>query len=421
MDYRQYLQILNDFVNTQPVTAGILAFFIILSLVLTLVFLAKIREGKKLNVRLNRFKAQEEELYGLKRELERFKKVSEQLNQQQVNFSSRLLMIEKFTQEINSHLEKKAIINSLLEGFKKIIGAKKAEILFFEPGSEKLVFTAAMDWTREEMQSMDISSEDGVIGYVIDHLGVVSSEEMKTDFHLRELEAKSKLKTVMAGALTSPDESKVIGVVNISALEGKREVEKEDIRAFSILISLTSLALENAELFQRTKMLAIMDGLTKLHNHRYFQDFLKDELDRHIRFKHSLSILISDIDHFKKFNDTYGHQVGDFVLRETARIFKANIRKKIDLAARYGGEEFVVVLPETNASGALKLADRIRQRIEETEFYYEQTENKFRVTVSIGVATYPLHAYNPADLIKRADEALYEAKESGRNKVCLAQ
>ncbi|MDD2714760.1 MAG: sensor domain-containing diguanylate cyclase [Candidatus Wallbacteria bacterium] len=381
----------------------------------------KFVENRHLQTKISRFKLLEEDIYGIKRDLEKSKKINETLNIQNVNFSSRLLMIEKYAQNVNSHLEKRAILNSLMESMKKIIGAKRAEIFFLEPGNDQLIFTAGLDWSKEDMEKTKLSKEAGIFGYVINSPGVLSPEEIKSNFHLQELATKCPVNTVLVGALSSPDEARVMGVVNISALEDRRELEKEDIRAFSILINLTSLALENAELFQRTKMLANLDGLTKLHNHRFFQDFLKEELDRHIRYKHSLSLVISDIDHFKKFNDTYGHQAGDFVLKEVAKVFRANVRKKIDLAARYGGEEFVLVLPETNASGALLLAERIRKRVDETEFFYEAANQKFHVTVSLGVATYPLHGYNPAELIKRADTSMYEAKESGRNKVCLSQ
>jgi two-component system cell cycle response regulator len=233
------------------------------------------------------------------------------------------------------------------------------------------------------------------------------------------LAQKSKLHTELAGSLISPNNNEVMGVANISMLEGSEKINQEDNRVLSILLNLTSLAMNNAELFQRTMMMANMDGLTKLYNHRYFQEFFRDELSRHARYKRSISIIISDIDHFKRFNDEYGHQAGDFVLAEVAKIFRSNIRKKIDLAARYGGEEFVIVLPETNASGALKLADRVRRVIAEHNFVFK--DDTIKVTISCGVANYPIHEEDPDRLIKAADAALYEAKNTGRNKVCLAE
>lgn len=399
----------------------LVALFGIISIALAIFLNRKTKEVRRLNIKMNKMKLLEENIYGLRRDLDKTKVSHDKLQLANVSFSSRLLIIEKFAQSINTHLEIKAILNSLLQSLKKTINAKRAEIFLLDPARNRLIFAGGLEWTVEEMEKIDLDKGEGIIGFLSENSATISQEEINSDFHLKELAAKSKIPTLLAGSLTSPDENRVIGVVNISELEPRVQLDKEAKRLLSILLNLASLAHNNAELFQRTKMLANVDGLTKLYNHRYFQDFLREELERHIRYKRSLSIVISDIDYFKKFNDTYGHQVGDFVLKEVAKIFKANIRRKIDIAARYGGEEFVLVLPETNGSGALKLAERIRTLIQDKEFFFEPLGKSFHVNVSLGVATYPLHAATPAELIKKADDALYEAKESGRNRTCLAQ
>jgi diguanylate cyclase (GGDEF)-like protein len=161
--------------------------------------------------------------------------------------------------------------------------------------------------------------------------------------------------------------------------------------------------------------MASTDGLTGLNNHRTFQERLQQEIERARRFDTPLSLLMIDIDRFKKFNDTYGHTNGDEVLKIIARILKDNVRS-IDFVARYGGEEFAVILPQVDLEGALVVAERIRRSAENYELVFNG--HKERVTLSIGVATYPDDASNREQLIDHADKALYLAKRTGRNRLC---
>jgi diguanylate cyclase len=173
---------------------------------------------------------------------------------------------------------------------------------------------------------------------------------------------------------------------------------------------------------------AFVDSLTGLFNHRYLEEQLRHEVARAQRFGRSLSLVFVDCDHFKKLNDTHGHPTGDEALRRLARVLQAEIRAadvpiRVEVgpfAARYGGEEFVVLLPETPLEGARVAAERIRAKVEETEFPGEHTQPLGRVTVSLGVATLE-PGEDAAALVKRADEALYRAKTGGRNRVALAK
>ncbi len=162
--------------------------------------------------------------------------------------------------------------------------------------------------------------------------------------------------------------------------------------------------------------LTIIDALTDIHNKRYFVEFLDRELSRSARYERPLSLVMIDIDRFRAINEDLGHLGGDFTLRELASRVKANIRKE-ELFARYGGEEFAVVLPETPRDGAVRLAERLVRLVNEESFRFEEKE--FTVTISAGVTT-TLGEQNitPADLIRRADEKLYQAKHEGRNRVC---
>lgn len=175
-------------------------------------------------------------------------------------------------------------------------------------------------------------------------------------------------------------------------------------------------ALEYALLYEWARQMAITDSLTGLHNFGYFRDRLREERTRADRYQHLLSLIIFDIDHFKHYNDKNGHPAGNEVLKMTANLLSVEARET-DLVARYGGEEFVVLLPETSRKLAWEVAERIRSRIECTTFENGATQPLERVTISAGVATFPVDATHEDELVERADQSLYEAKSQGRNRV----
>ncbi len=178
---------------------------------------------------------------------------------------------------------------------------------------------------------------------------------------------------------------------------------------------IVDLQKELLETNKRLELLSITDGLTKLHNHRYFQDELARAFEESQRYQRPLSLAMIDIDFFKKFNDTYGHAVGDDVLKRAAELYRSSVRST-DLVARYGGEEFAVMMPETALDDGISFAEKIRQMIETTPL--ETQQGALNVTVSLGVASVPHSRIRSAkELIVAADKALYRAKRNGRNQV----
>ena len=167
--------------------------------------------------------------------------------------------------------------------------------------------------------------------------------------------------------------------------------------------------------FEYQYKLATIDGLTELYNHRYFQETLKNQIEISKRYEQPFSLIIIDIDFFKKFNDTYGHQAGDAVLKQVAQTLKKNSRTT-DVVCRYGGEEMSIILPNTNAEEALFNANRICKAVAEKDFQFNATQSG-KVTISLGVSTYPNNGETAQDLIEFADKGLYYAKEHGRNQV----
>jgi diguanylate cyclase (GGDEF)-like protein len=207
-------------------------------------------------------------------------------------------------------------------------------------------------------------------------------------------------------------------VMGVIALYGRPTLEPftaEDVHTLASFASQASVAIENVLLHQETQQLSITDGLTGLWNRRYLELSLRKEIERANRFNRPLSVLLVDIDRFKRVNDRYGHQRGDEVLVEVTRRLVSVIRSQIDFVARYGGEEFVVVLPETPCDGGKIVAEKLRSAIRDEPFDGHGPE--LRVTVSVGVSAFPLDGTSAGDLLRAADEAMYRAKRAGRDRV----
>ena len=170
-----------------------------------------------------------------------------------------------------------------------------------------------------------------------------------------------------------------------------------------------------AQYHEEIYRLMTIDGLTEVHNKRYFHEALEKESSRCERYDRTFTMILFDIDHFKNVNDTYGHLAGDAVLRQLGMIVTGRVRRD-DMVARIGGEEFAILLPEVKLDGGVEVAEKLRDMVEQTPFMFEGTN--MPVTISLGVAEWNRTHSDPQDLVKSADEKLYEAKRTGRNKVC---
>jgi diguanylate cyclase (GGDEF)-like protein len=212
---------------------------------------------------------------------------------------------------------------------------------------------------------------------------------------------------------------KVIGVILADNLYTKRPITKEDIRLLTMFANQAGLAIENSRLYEKTVFLSNTDSLTGLFNHGYFQTVLDEKLKESNLEGKDLSLVMMDLDFFKGYNDSLGHQSGDRALSKVAHIIKNSIRET-DIAARYGGEEFVIILPFTTKETAYNIIERIRTTIEKSDFINLDLRPKKTLTISAGIATFPKDALTKKELIKTADLALYKAKESGKNKtICF--
>ncbi|MDD5005516.1 MAG: GGDEF domain-containing protein [Candidatus Omnitrophica bacterium] len=193
-----------------------------------------------------------------------------------------------------------------------------------------------------------------------------------------------------------------------------RGFNEKDRPVLDILVAQFITGIKRARLYQRVQELAITDSLTKVFTRKYSLDRFEEELKRSKELNLSLSYLMMDVDNFKYFNDKYGHLVGDVIVKTIAEIIKLNCRE-IDLIGRFGGEEFIAILPMTSKDGALFAAERIRKSIESTPI--KAFDESLKVTVSIGVSSFPQDAKTSQELIEKADRALYHSKRTGKNKV----
>jgi diguanylate cyclase (GGDEF)-like protein len=207
-------------------------------------------------------------------------------------------------------------------------------------------------------------------------------------------------------------ETSIIGVFVLLS-EKTGFLDSFQVELLKVLCNQASTSIANAQLHSEIEKMATTDGLTGLFNHRVFQEKLTEELKRLNRFSETISLMLVDIDFFKRINDTYGHPVGDLVLKNVSKVVRQTIRD-IDIPARYGGEEFAIILPGTDETAAENIAERLRKAVQEKSFTAQG--KTFNITVSIGIATAPTNAKGKEELIDKADQALYFAKQNGRNK-----
>jgi len=207
-----------------------------------------------------------------------------------------------------------------------------------------------------------------------------------------------------------------IGVLEIlNKLDGG--FTQTDRRLVEGIVGPLAIALRTVAMFEYSERLTITDDLTKLYNYRYLMQYLEAEVKRCLRYKKKVSLLFVDIDGFKRINDTFGHLVGSQALAEMGQVFR-KILRETDVVGRYGGDEFVIVLPETPLNGAMVIAERIRKKVEDYEFASQDL--RIRLTVSLGVANCPKHTLTAEGLIKKADAAMYRAKEISKNSIKVA-
>ncbi|PKL50947.1 MAG: hypothetical protein CVV42_01210 [Candidatus Riflebacteria bacterium HGW-Riflebacteria-2] len=311
---------------------------------------------------------------------------------------------------ISSVLDFRKLQNMILEIVVKVIKAERGSLMLLDDSEKVLTIGVAIGLSEEITRDTKLEIGESVAGWVIKTCQplFVRNTQTDKDFHAIK-KSHVRAGTLMCVPLMAKD--KLLGTLNVSRSEPESFSDK-DFELFVNLANQAAIAIDNARLYRY----AVTDEMTRLYNHRYFQQRLDEELQRADRYENFVSLIILDVDHFKNFNDTYGHPEGDRVLKTVARLIEKSVRE-IDIPARYGGEEFVVICPEKNGEGSLVPAERIRSAIENYDFRIDG--KKVQITVSLGVACYPDQSRSKTEIIQKADCALYYSKEHGRNQATL--
>jgi diguanylate cyclase (GGDEF)-like protein len=267
-----------------------------------------------------------------------------------------------------------------------------------------------------EGQQFDVRNPRSLYGSVFRNRRAVVTQGFRSEERFVRFDAEEPPADRPNDMLLAPiqdDRQSTLAVVGVETSRSG-SYSQEELKILKTIMANVSNALSKARMYQEMEQRATIDGLTGIPNHRKFQDFLSVEMERSQRYGMPLTLLLMDIDHFKKFNDTYGHPVGDLVLKTVAKSLTQSVRNT-DFVARYGGEEFVVVLIQADEEQSRMLSERIRSAIEATQVPHDN--QLLRVTVSIGSATFTQDAANKQELIDNADKAMYQSKNAGRNRV----
>jgi len=332
--------------------------------------------------------------------------------------TKRLAILTDIVKTANSILEPRKVIELIMEKIQQLIPSSAWSMLMVDEEKQELAFELALGAKGKDVSAFRIKLGEGVAGWVAQTgKPAIVNDTAKDPRFAPRFDTKTQFQTrsILCAPLIS--RGRTIGVVEIINRLGGRFTQS-DLEILLTLVEPCAIAIENAILFQRTEQLTITDDLTKLFNSRYLNLYISREIKRCKRHGIPLSVIFLDLDGFKGINDQYGHLAGSGTLAEVGAILAEAVRES-DILARYGGDEFVVVLPETPASGALVIAERLRKAIEEHGFLQGQGLAA-RISASFGIASYPDHALTPEGLIQKADQAMYRVKERDKNGIEVA-
>jgi len=333
--------------------------------------------------------------------------------------SSFFLLLPDFTKEINSRMERRAIAPLLAKITERLFAPSQALLFLLDERVNTLILVQQRGLAEDVKIGFQVKMGEGRIGWVAEHKVPMDTNdfirEMRQSGASLEMPAHFRFKTELCAPMVH--EGRVLGVISVGGVTKHYKYEKT---LLNLIADLGSIALHNNALFQQVQEMANSDGLTKLFNKRFFMDRLSHEILRAEAGHYPVSVFIFDLDHFKHYNDSQGHQAGDEVLKITGQIFREMVRPD-DTPARYGGEEFIVILPQTPKDGGMVAAERIRVRVAEHPYPNRDSQPLKVVSLSGGVATFPDDGRSSTDLIASADAALYRAKQAGRNRVMRAE
>lgn len=327
--------------------------------------------------------------------------------------SQQMTLLHEIVAAIASDLTLEPLLERLASHTASLLNAELSALAVLHPETGEIEFFKA-NIPSDNFPVKQMPQGKGLFSAVLRTGAALRLEDASADPRFEGLPAGHPfIKGILAVPLLS--KNKIIGGLFVANKHGSAAFTHEDEELLMILGLQSATAVENARLYTKAAEMAATDSLTGLANRRTFMEELNREVMRAKRYQQALSLLIVDIDHFKWVNDKYGHLAGDAVLQSLAQILIKHVRT-VDMIGRYGGDEFAVILPETNASGAKLVGENVRRTVSHTSFLLPD-RNEIGLTVSIGISSFPDNANLIQQLIERADQALYMAKEKGRNQV----
>jgi diguanylate cyclase (GGDEF)-like protein len=307
----------------------------------------------------------------------------------------------------------------ILDQAAEILEVDHASLMLLSEESSDLEVVAARGLRSDTAGKVRVPLGEGISGTVAETGQAILIEDLSSHpVYSRDSRAEQEWTSLISVPLKVRD--RVLGVLNVNNKKSGAPFTSGDLKMLMALAQLAAISIQNARTYQN----AITDRLTSLYNYGYFREQLDRTIEQCREQNETLSLLMFDIDHFKNFNDVNGHELGNVALVGVASLCMVNSRQAgdrvPDLVARYGGEEFMILLRGVTPARAMEVAERVRVRVESEHFPGGENQPFGKVTISIGVACFPVHAQTGDELINKADEALYEAKRGGRNRVCIA-
>ncbi|UCB56901.1 MAG: sensor domain-containing diguanylate cyclase [Candidatus Omnitrophota bacterium] len=325
--------------------------------------------------------------------------------------------LKGLTEDLSSVLSLDAATSLIAQETSRIIGKNSVCLLYLVDRQEQELYLAASE-TGTGQNEIKAKKGDVFDDWVFKQRTRLMIKDANKDFRFDAYDIKKDGARDIISLISAPliSENKLLGILRMDS-PSREAYAADELRLLDIIADLSAVAIENTILYQKTEHLAITDGLTGVFVYRHFQERFDQELARALWSDSEFSFLMLDIDNFKAYNDKYGHTAGDIVLKQIARLIKESCNPG-DIVARYGGEEFGVLLVETGREEALKTAERIRKRIADEKFVLRRERSS--VTVSGGISFFPGEGKEKEDLIRKADSALYKAKDRGRNRICTS-